>query len=203
MRSGYYKKLNVLPIKEGELISYDPLTEDIEVSIIQDAFERENAKTVGYYAMFEYLNGFRKCMYWTKDKMLAHADRYSMAFSKDGGDVKTRFGTKHKVSFAEYEAGNFPKTDAWMYSSFWYKDFDGMAMKTMLRQLISKWGVMSTELETAYLQDTAEDQTGNGFQNPDFLLETDPFNETGEVVSSQTADPATGEVMEEITMDEL
>ena len=193
----------MLPIKEGELISYDPLTEDIEVSIIQDAFERENAKTVGYYSMFEYLNGFRKCMYWTKDKMLAHADRYSMAFSKDGGDVKTRFGTKHKVSFAEYEAGNWPKTDAWMYSSFCYRDFDGMAMKTMLRQLISKWGVMSTELETAYLQDTAEDQAGGGFQNPDFLLETDPFTETGEVVSSQTADPTTGEVMEEITLDDL
>ena len=73
----------------------------------------------------------------------------------------------------------------------------------MLRQLISKWGVMSTELETAYLQDTAEDQAGGGFQNPDFLLETDPFTETGEVVSSQTADPTTGEVMEEITLDDL
>ena len=36
---------------------------------------------------------------------------------------------------------------------FWYKDFDGMACKTMLRQLISKWGIMSIELQNAYEKD--------------------------------------------------
>lgn len=40
-----------------------------------------------------------------------------------------------------------------MYSSFWYKDFDAMAFKTMLRQLISKWGVMSIDLQTAFDSD--------------------------------------------------
>ena len=43
----------------------------------------------------------------------------------------------------------------WKYSSFWYKDFDAMAYKTMLRQLISKWGIMSTELQTAMENDMA------------------------------------------------
>ena len=38
-------------------------------------------------------------------------------------------------------------------SSFWYKDFDAMACKTMLRQLISKWGIMSVELQEAYEKD--------------------------------------------------
>lgn len=155
IRSGQYKKLNVLAIKEGELIRFDPLNEEIEVNLIADEEERENAKTIGYYAMFEYVNGFRKAIYWSKNKMLAHADKYSAAFSKDGGTIKTRNGDKKKVSFADYEAGNYPASDAWMYSSFWYKDFDGMAYKTMLRQLISKWGIMSIDMMMAMDSDMA------------------------------------------------
>lgn len=155
IRSGQYKKLNVLAIKEGELIRFDPLNEEIEVNLIEDEEQRENAPTVGYYAMFEYVNGFRKAIYWSKKKMLAHADKYSAAFSKDGGTVRTKNGDKKKVSFAEFEAGNYPSTDAWMYSSFWYKDFDGMAYKTMLRQLISKWGIMSIDMQTAMDSDMA------------------------------------------------
>lgn len=155
IRSGQYKKLNVLAIKEGELIRFDPLNEEIEVNLIPDEEEREAAKTIGYYAMFEYVNGFRKAIYWSKSKMLAHADKYSAAFSKDGGTIKTRNGEKKKVSFADYEAGNYPASDAWMYSSFWYKDFDGMAYKTMLRQLISKWGIMSIDMMMAMDSDMA------------------------------------------------
>ena len=60
IRSGYYKKINVLAIKEGELKHFDPLNEVIEVEIIQDEREREQAKTIGYYAMFEYLNDSKK-----------------------------------------------------------------------------------------------------------------------------------------------
>lgn len=152
LRSGQYKKLNVLAIKEGELIRYDPLNEEIEVQLINDEVVREKAPTIGYYAFFEYLNGFRKTLYWSKDRMLAHADKYSAAFSRDGGNFG-RGGKFHRVSFADYEAGNYDKNDEWMYSSFWYKDFDGMAYKTMLRQLISKWGIMSIDMVTAFESD--------------------------------------------------
>lgn len=155
IRSGQYKKLNVLAIKEGELIRFDPLNEEIEVKLIEDEEERENAATIGYYAMFEYSNGFKKAMYWSKKKMLAHADRYSQAFSKDAKEVTVKGNKKTKVSFADFEAGNYPKTDEWLYSSFWYKDFDGMAYKTMLRQLISKWGIMSIEMQNAIDADMA------------------------------------------------
>ena len=173
IRSGQYKKLNVLAIKEGELIRFDPLNEEIEVNLIADEEERENAKTIGYYAMFEYVNGFRKAIYWSKNKMLAHADKYSAAFSKDGGTIKTRNGEKKKVSFADYEAGNYPASDAWMYSSFWYKDFDGMAYKTMLRQLISKWGIMSIDMMMAMDSDMAvihEDGTKEYVENEDVIV---------------------------------
>lgn len=87
--------------------------------------------------------------------MLAHADRYSQAFSKDMTAINTRYGVKHKVSYADYVAGNYDQRDSWMYSSFWYKNFDAMAYKTMLRQLISKWGIMSIEMQSAFESDMA------------------------------------------------
>lgn len=122
-RSGQYKALNVLPIKKGELIRYDALYEEIEVNLIEDEEERENAETIGYFAFFEYLNGFRKSIYWSKKKMESHALRYSKGYAAKKG------------------------------YTFWEKDFDAMACKTMLRQLISKWGLMSTDLEKAYAAD--------------------------------------------------
>lgn len=132
IRSGQYKKINVLAIKEGELVNYDPLNEDLEVHLINDELQRENAKTIGYYAMFELVNGFRKTMYWSKEKMETHALKYSM-------------GYKAKKGY-----------------TFWEKDFDGMGYKTMLRQLISKWGIMSIELQTAFESDyTMKDKDGN------------------------------------------
>lgn len=39
--------------------------------------------------------------------------------------------------------------------TFWSKNFDDMAFKTMLRQLISKWGIMSIEMQAAYESDNA------------------------------------------------
>lgn len=141
IRSGYYRKINVIAIKDGELVRFDPLNEDIEVNLIDDYEEREARETVGYYAMFEYTSGFRKAIYWPKSKMLCHADRFSKAFSKE--------------SYKKLLAGQIPKEDMWKYSSFWYKDFDAMAYKTMLRQLISKWGVMSVDLQKAYEADEA------------------------------------------------
>jgi len=139
IRSGYYKKINVLALKEGELQGFDPLNETIEAVIIEDEEARESAPTIGYYAMFEYQNGFRKAMYWSRKKMMLHADKYSPAFSAD--------------SYQQLLEGKIPKKDLWKYSSFWYKDFDGMAYKTMLRQIISKWGIMSIELQTAFERD--------------------------------------------------
>ena len=68
-------------------------------------------------------------MYWSKEKMEAHALKYSQGYAAD-----KRKGTN------------------W---TFWSKDFDGMAYKTMLRQLISKWGIMSIDLQNAIDADMA------------------------------------------------
>ena len=139
LRTGQYKKLNVIEIKEGELQQFDYLNEEIECVMITDFEERENAETVGYYAMFEYMNGFRKAMYWTKDQMMRHADKFSPAFSAE--------------AYKRLQNGEIPDKDLWKYSSFWYKNFDDMAKKTMLRQIIGKWGIMSAELVAAIEHD--------------------------------------------------
>lgn len=190
IRSGQYKKLNVLAIKDGELVRFDPLNEEIEVRLIEDEEQREAAETIGYYAMFEYTNGFRKAIYWSKKKMLAHADKYSQAFSKDGGTVKTKYGEKKKVSYADFIAGNYDPKDAWMYSSFWYKDFDGMAYKTMLRQLISKWGIMSIDMASAIDADMAvinEDGTKDYVDNDPDVIEMEPITEPDPEADIQSA----------------
>ena len=152
-RSGVYKKINVISIKEGELVSYNPLEEELEVNLLEDDLIREETPTIGYYAMFEEVNGYKHSMYWSKRKMLAHADKYSQAFHLHA--VTSSNPKYSRVSYEDFEKGNYPKEDAWKYSSFWYKDFDAMAHKTMLRQLISKWGTMSIDLQTAVEKDMA------------------------------------------------
>lgn len=130
IRSGQYKKLNVLAIKQGELEYFDPLNEDIRINLMVDNWDaREEAETIGYYAMFELCNGFRKAIYWSKKQMENHAVKYSAGYASD-----KRKGTAY---------------------TFWSKDFDGMAYKTMLRQLISKWGVMSIDMQRAFESDLA------------------------------------------------
>lgn len=188
IRSGQYKKINVLAIKEGELESFDPLDEEIRVNLMVDRWEeRESAKTIGYYAMFELNNGFRKAMYWSKAQMIAHADKYSQAFSKDA--VQARDPKYNKVSFEDFEAGKVKDSDMWLYSSFWYKDFDGMAYKTMLRQLISKWGIMSIEMQNAMDQDMA---AIHGDGTVDYVEQsTAPF-ENAAIID---VDPANGEIL--------
>lgn len=181
IRSGQYKKLNVMAIKEGELEFFDPLNEDIKIKLMEDGWDaREEAPTIGYYAFFELTNGFRKAIYWSKKQMMAHADKFSPAFSANGTTVRTRYGEKKKVSFADYEAGNYDPADAWMYSSFWYRNFDEMAYKTMLRQLISKWGIMSIELQNAIDGDMAvinEDGSKDYVENDDYVIDMEESEE--------------------------
>lgn len=139
IRSGQYRKLNVIAIKKGELEYFDPLNEDIRVHLMVDDWDaREEAETIGYYAFFELVNGYRKAMYWSKKQMEAHALKYSPGYKAQKG------------------------------YTFWEKNFDAMAYKTMLRQLISKWGVMSIDLQTAIEGDMAiisEDGTPHYVEN--------------------------------------
>jgi len=166
IRSGQYKRINVIAVKEGELIKWNPLTEEIQLKLIDDMEptaegvyrSRDEAKTIGYFATFEYLNGFVKSIYWSYSHMLKHADKYSPAFNAQ--------------AYANLIAGKIPQKDQWKYSSFWYKNFDDMAFKTMLRQLISRWGIMSIEMINAYEADSTYQEEQGIFKMTETVGET-------------------------------
>ena len=159
LRSGAYADLDVMDIKQGEYLGKDPMTGKPRFSFIEDDDERDRLETIGYMAYFEYLNGFRKVVYWSREKMLSHADKYSPAFSAK--------------SFQDIQDGKIAEKDMWRYSSFWYKNFDDMAKKTLLRHIISRWGVMSPEMQTAFERDSSVSEIG----------------EKGNIVTAEEAEP--------------
>lgn len=160
LRSGQYADLDAIEIHQGEYLGRDSFSGKPKFSFIEDDEVRDQLPVVGYMAYFEYLNGFRKVIYWSKEKVMDHADRYSQAFSK--------------VAYGKLQRGEIPDSDLWKYSSYWYKDFDSMAKKTLLRQLINKWGIMSVELQTAIEKDNSMNE----------------FNNTGEIISTPEEVPA-------------
>lgn len=119
MRTGVYKYINAGPVYQGELKKVDKLTGDVDLS-----GEAESEDVIGYFAYLETLNGFRKCLYWSKEKLVKHAERYSDS----------------------YKSGN----------AIWRDNFEEMAQKTVLRYLLSHWGVMSVELEQAFNAELGE-----------------------------------------------
>ena len=172
LRSGYYKRLNVFAVKAGELKAWNPVTEELEIELIQDDELREKTATIGYVASFTYVNGFSKTLYWSRQKMEAHALRYSKGYAAKKG------------------------------YTFWEKEFDAMAFKTMLRQLISKWGIMSIDLQTAFEQDSV-------VESGDFL-ETEqptlaPVTDAPQIAEATPAEEATDAApdTEAVSLDDL
>lgn len=116
-RTGLYLTINVSRVCEGELISENPFTGEINLSNTT----RASDKVIGYVAYFRLLNGFEKYLYMTKDQCEKHGKRYSDSYKQD-----------------------------W---SWWQKDFDVMAMKTVMKALLSKWGPLSIKMQLALQAD--------------------------------------------------
>lgn len=141
IRTNEYVDIDATVIRQGEYKGRNKLTGKPEFEFIEDDGVAENLPVIGYMAYFEMKNGYIKRIYWSKEKMEKHADTYSAAFN-----LKT---------FHLLQEGKIPQEDLWKYSSFWYKNFDEMAKKTMLRQLLSKHALLSTELAKAIESDQA------------------------------------------------
>lgn len=152
MRTGVYKTINVLDIREGELKHYDRLTEEIDIEFIEDEDEREAKPIVGYVGYFKLLNGTEKTIYMSKKQIEAHEKKY--------------------------RKGNY-------MGKGWREDFDSMALKTVYRKLIGKYGIMSIDYRTV---DTAafEQTTAVANDEPDFW--TDPVAATYVEVDSTTGE---------------
>lgn len=183
IRSGQYRDLNVEVVKDGELLSYDPFNGKYTLKPITNPTERKKAKTTGYFASFTLINGFHKELYMSKDEMEIYANTYSKAYQRRTGNT------------------------------FWEKDFDAMAKKTMLRQLLSKWGIMSIDMQTAYESDMAvinEDGSKDyvdGIDNDEVIDITPTDEPKAEVVQPSEVkyptdglnEPPTGTVTEDAT----
>lgn len=169
IRSNQYRNINAIPVRLGEYKGRDRFSGDPIIEFGDD----DTAPVIGYYAFFELLSGFRKAIYWTKEKMMEHADRYSQAFSK--------------IMYEKMEKGEIPQKDLWKYSSYWYKNFDSMAEKTMIRQLLSQWGVLSPEMRAAFESDEREIKEENGVFIPEeeHIAEPEQEPEQPEIIEGE------------------
>lgn len=75
---------------------------------------------------------------------------YAGFFRLTNGFSKTVYWTKEQM---DEHKKRFSKAGK---NSPWTTDYDAMAIKTVIRNLISKWGIMSTELQTALTHDSEE-----------------------------------------------
>lgn len=154
LRSGQYKAINVIDVHEGELVKWNPLTEEFEI----DFQARKSDAVVGYAGYFELLNGFRKAVYWSREEIVEHRKRFSK--TKSGG--------------------------------VWDSDFDAMARKTVIRNLLSKWGILSIAMQTAV---SADERLDNDEAQEPVLVNPD----TGEVIDISADDL----LAQDITLDEI
>lgn len=123
-RSGQYKHLNAIPVYEGELKGWNPLTEEVVYEPNQD--RDTDDQPIGYLGYMELLNGFSKTVYWTHKQI----DDHRREFSKSGGKDK-------------------PK-------GVWADHYDAMALKTVLRNLLTKWGPMTVDMQSADMADSGQ-----------------------------------------------
>lgn len=184
IRSGFYKDIDTIEIREGEYKGRNKENGKPMFEFIEDDDVRETLPVIGYLAYYELLNGFKKSVYFSKEKMLKHADTYSKAFSA--------------AKYKELQEGKIPKNEMWKYSSPWYSGFDGMALKTVLRQLLSKGAMLSVEMKAAFEGDMAAVNTDGTFDYVDNQPDKPDFAPGPEKV----IDVETGEIKDESGLSE-
>lgn len=136
LRTGQYRGINADVVYEGELIRADKLRGTINLD-----GERKSDKVVGYFAYIELVNGFSKTLYMSVEQVAHHAVQYSRSVPRGVTEEKLR-----------ERAGQVPTGLGWR------GNFDSMALKTVLRQLISKYGFMSIEMQDGVIADQDGDE---------------------------------------------
>lgn len=130
MRTGKYETINSDVVYEGELTGYDKVTGRLDLSGV-----RSSNVPVGYFAYFRMKNGLSKLLYMTLDEVCIYAKQYSptVKFSD-----KTTVESLKKLALKQAAEGSGDGVG-------WYSNFESMALKTVLRRLLSKWGELSIE----------------------------------------------------------
>lgn len=137
MRTGQYETINADVVYDGEIGIKDKLTGKISFD-----GEKKSDKIIGYFAHFELLNGFKKTLYSELDDVAKFAKRYSPSIKND---------SKVTVESLKKLAGKDPTGIGWT------GNFDSMALKTVLRNLLSKFGYLSVEMQRVIADDIKAD----------------------------------------------
>jgi recombination protein RecT len=156
MRTGQYKTINADAIYEGELRKVNKLTGEISLD-----GEKKSDKIVGYFCYFELLNGFSKILFMTVDQMATHAKKYSKGLKKETT-------VESLIALANLPMSMDSKTVGWL------GNFHGMAMKTVIRLILSKYGYLSIEMQQAVENDSVE-------ENQDYLIRPNANSQTFDV----------------------
>lgn len=135
-RTGQYRTINATPVYEGEFKKHNRLTGDIDIS-----GTKTSDKVVGYAGYIEYLNGFSKSLYVSVEDMAKHAIRFSPSMPRN-----TKVEDLVALASKEPEGKKVG----------WLGNFNDMAVKTVIRQLISKYGYMSVQMQAAIVNDSSE-----------------------------------------------
>lgn len=175
MRTGEYKTINADIVYEGEISGFDKLSGTINFD-----GQKTSDKIIGYFAYFEMLNGFSKTLYMTLDEMASYALRYSPSFK--GRNKPT------KEALVKIAQENAPTGKVG-----WEGNFNDMALKTVLRRLLGKYGYLSVEMQEAVAGDVRHEQAQA--QRNDDIEETKvvEVDTDAEVVEVETADAEAAE----------
>jgi len=136
LRSGEYAGINAMEVREGEFFGRDDLGDPIIHWLPED--ERLNKKVIGFMSAFKTNKGFSKKVYWTIKQVEEHANRFSQGYQAY---------KKYGASTSRARSGNLTNP--------WESDFNSMASKTVLKNLLSKYGVLSIEVQDAIKADQA------------------------------------------------
>lgn len=150
MRTGQYKNINADAVYEGEMVGRDKLSGAIDLS-----GDKISEKVVGYFAHFETVNGFSKTLFMSLGEMAGYALKFSPSFKRNA--EKNPLPTVDALcDMANDQAVNGPQQG----KVGWEGDFNSMAIKTVLRRLLSKYGYLSIEMMSALVEDepTAAEQ---------------------------------------------
>lgn len=143
MRTGQYKNINADVVYEGEMIGRDKLSGAIDLS-----GDKVSEKVVGYFAHFETVNGFSKTLFMSLGEMAGYALKFSPSFKRNA--EKNPLPTVDALcDMANDQAVNGPQQG----KVGWEGDFNSMAIKTVLRRLLSKYGYLSIEMMSALAED--------------------------------------------------
>jgi recombination protein RecT len=181
-----YSKINSMTVKDGEYKGLDKYTGEPTFEFITDDTKRENTPVIGYLAVFELkpeMGSYRKAIYFGREKTLNWAKRYSKAFDID---------LYHKYEVYLKTGEGLSERELQKCSSPWYSSFDEMGEKTVLKQLIRKWGVLSVDMQTAFENDDNAEfgkPINDVFTAPEVTLDTvaDEPKQTEEPKTEETA----------------